>query len=72
MHRQGQKRPVIVHILAVEGGVDEDVIKSLTGKEKVQEALLRALKAKWDKAHEEEQEDDSQRVVKAVLAEQGS
>ena len=58
LHRQGQTWPVIVHVLAVEGGVDEDVIKSLTGKEKVQEALLRALKAKWDKAHEEEREDD--------------
>ena len=30
--------------------MDEDVIKSLTGKEKAQEALLTALKAKWQKA----------------------
>ena len=52
IHRQGQQRPVFVHILAVEGGVDEDVIKSLTGKERVQEALLTALKAKWTKAKE--------------------
>ena len=50
LHRQGQERPVIVHILTVEGGVDEDVIKSLTGKERVQDALLTALKAKWTKA----------------------
>ena len=50
LHRQGQKMPVIVHILAAEGGMDEDVIKSLTGKEKAQEALLTALKAKWQKA----------------------
>ena len=48
LHRQGQERPVIVHILTVEGSVDEDVIKSLSGKERVQEALLRALKAKRD------------------------
>ena len=50
LHRQGQERPVFVHILAVEGGVDEDVIKSLSGKERAQEALLAALKAKWEKA----------------------
>jgi SNF2 family DNA or RNA helicase len=49
LHRQGQECPVIVHIMAVEGGMDEIVIKSLTGKERVQEALLRALKAKWEK-----------------------
>lgn len=53
LHRQGQGYPVIVHILAVEAGVDEDVIESLTGKEKTQEALLRALKAKWAKTREE-------------------
>ena len=41
---------LFVHILAAEGGMDEDVIKSLTGKEKAQEALLTALKAKWQKA----------------------
>jgi len=52
LHRQGQERPVFVHILTVEGGVDEDVIKSLTGKERTQEALLTALKAKWTKAKE--------------------
>lgn len=52
LHRQGQERPVFVHILTVEGGVDEDVIKSLTGKERVQDALLTALKAKWEKAKE--------------------
>lgn len=50
LHRQGQEKPVFVHILTVEGGVDEDVIRSLTGKERVQEALLEALKAKWTKA----------------------
>ena len=53
LHRQGQEKPVFVHILTVEGGVDEDVIRSLTGKERVQEALLTALKAKWEKAKEE-------------------
>ena len=52
LHRQGQLKPVFVHILTVEGGVDEDVIRSLTGKERVQDALLTALKAKWIKAKE--------------------
>lgn len=53
LHRQGQEKPVFVHILTVEGGMDEAVIKSLTGKERVQEALLAALKARWTKAKEE-------------------
>ena len=53
LHRQGQEKPVFVHILTVEGGVDEDVIRSLTGKERVQDALLTALKAKWEKVKEE-------------------
>lgn len=52
LHRQGQERPVFVHILTVEGGMDEEVIRSLTGKERVQEALLEALKAKWTKARD--------------------
>ena len=52
LHRQGQEKPVFVHILAVAGGMDEDVIKSLTCKERAQEALLMALKAKWMEARE--------------------
>lgn len=47
LHRQGQEKPVFAHILTVKGGADEDVIKSLTGKERVQDALLNALKARW-------------------------
>ena len=53
LHRQGQSKPVFVHILAVQGGVDEDVIRSLGGKERTQDALLRALKARWDEARED-------------------
>lgn len=54
LHRQGQEYPVIIHHLVVQGGVDEDVIKSLTGKEKTQESLLNALKARIEQAKEKE------------------
>ena len=50
LHRQGQDHPVIIHHLVVQGGVDEDVMKSLSGKEKAQEGLLRALKVRLEKA----------------------
>lgn len=53
LHRQGQQMPVIVHLLAVQGGVDETVIESLSAKENVQNKLLAALKAKVAKAKEE-------------------
>lgn len=50
LHRQGQEYPVIVHHLIVQGGVDEDVMRALSGKEKTQESLLNALKVRLDKA----------------------
>lgn len=53
LHRQGQQYPVITHILAVQGGVDEDVLASLHGKEDSQEALMQALKARIEKARAE-------------------
>jgi SNF2 family DNA or RNA helicase len=46
LHRQGQKYPVIVHRLITQGGTDEDVIRSLEGKDDAQESLLQALKAR--------------------------
>lgn len=49
LHRQGQKYPVIVHRLIVQGGQDEDVVKSLESKDGAQESLLAALKARIDK-----------------------
>lgn len=49
LHRQGQQYPVITHILTVQGGVDEDVLASLHGKEDTQEALMQALKARIDR-----------------------
>ena len=52
LHRQGQQYPVIVHRLIVQGGTDEDVIRSLESKDGAQEALLAALKARMDRAKE--------------------
>lgn len=52
LHRQGQPYPVIVHHLVVQGGTDEDVIKSLGGKANVQDSLLEALKVRIQKAKE--------------------
>lgn len=49
VHRQGQQHPVIVHRLIVQGGTDEDVIKSLEVKDGTQEALLAALRVRVDK-----------------------
>lgn len=46
LHRQGQKQKVIVHILTVDGGRDEDVLAALESKEEGQEALLQSLKAR--------------------------
>lgn len=46
LHRQGQTKPVIVHHLVVKSGVDSDVMTALRDKDKTQEALLQALKAR--------------------------
>ena len=50
LHRQGQQHPVVIHHLIVQGGMDQDVLAALEGKEDTQEALLRALRVKIDKA----------------------
>lgn len=52
LHRQGQRHPVIVHHLVVQGGMDGDVIESLRAKGDTQEALMDALKARIKKARE--------------------
>lgn len=49
LHRQGQKQKVIIHQLAVEGGVDEDVITALADKSSTQDRLMDALKARIEK-----------------------
>ena len=53
LHRQGQEYPVIIHHLIVQGGVDEDVMKALSGKEKTQESLLNALRVRLESARKE-------------------
>ena len=52
LHRQGQKFPVIIHRLIVKGGMDEDVVSSLEHKDRSQEALIEALKARVNAARE--------------------
>lgn len=52
LHRQGQKHPVVIHHLVVQGGMDEDVITALQRKGNTQEALMTALKARIKKAKE--------------------
>jgi SNF2 family DNA or RNA helicase len=44
--RQGQKETVVIHHIIAKGTIDEDVIRALQSKDKGQEALLRAVKAK--------------------------
>ena len=46
LHRQGQDHPVVVHRLIVQGTVDEAVVGALNSKDRVQEALLTALREK--------------------------
>lgn len=46
LHRQGQKLPVIVHMLVVQNARDEDVIRSLNDKDHTQERLLESLKVR--------------------------
>lgn len=53
LHRQGQTEKVIIHHLAVVGGVDEDVATSLENKANTQEALMLALKARIEKVKNE-------------------
>lgn len=47
LYRQGQENAVIIHHLITEGTADESVLKSLQGKEEIQEELLKSLKAKF-------------------------
>ena len=50
LYRQGQERPVIIHRLLVQGGVDQDVARALEGKADTQDALMTALKARIKEA----------------------
>ena len=53
LHRQGQKHPVIVHRLIVQGGLDEAVAAALEGKRDTQDALLYALRARIEAVRSE-------------------
>ncbi len=46
LHRQGQKQPVTVFHLVAQGTMDEQVVKILAGKERRQDALIEAVKAR--------------------------
>ena len=50
LYRQGQRYPVISHLLVVQGGMDEDVVAALHDKGDTQEHLMQALKARIQKA----------------------
>jgi len=49
LFRQGQKLPVVINHLLLKGTHDEDVIKSLQSKDRVQDGLMNSIKAKIDK-----------------------
>lgn len=53
LHRQGQEHPVIIHRLIVEGGMDEAAAEALAKKDGIQEAMLKALKARIDEVRTE-------------------
>lgn len=55
LHRQGQRHPVIVHHLVVQGGMDEIVVDALHSKGDRQEALVQALKAKIESVKKEDE-----------------
>lgn len=46
VYRQGQDRPVIIHHLIVQGGMDEAVVAALHSKGDTQKELMQAIKAR--------------------------
>lgn len=46
LYRQGQKDTVVIHHLITKNTIDEDIMKSLKRKDKTQEALMNAVKAR--------------------------
>jgi len=48
--RQGQKDTVVIHHIITKGTIDEDVIRALKRKDKVQSALINAVKANLKEA----------------------
>lgn len=52
LHRQGQEQTVIIHHILTENTIDQRVLEVLQGKEKGQDALLEAVKARIEKVEE--------------------
>ena len=52
LHRQGQKEKVIIHHLVTQGTRDEDVMRALDNKARVQEEIMQSLKARIKKVKE--------------------
>lgn len=46
LHRQGQDSTVVIHNILTKGTIDEDVMKALKIKEKIQDALIDSVKAR--------------------------
>lgn len=46
LYRQGQKQTVVIHHLMTKGTIDENVMKAIKRKERTQEALMSAVKAR--------------------------
>lgn len=51
LHRQGQTNTVIIHHIIAKGTIDENVMKALRQKEKIQNALIDAVKANLKVKH---------------------
>ena len=48
LHRQGQKDTVVIHHIIAKDTIDEDVMKALSRKEKTQDSLINAVKARLE------------------------
>ena len=46
LYRQGQDSTVVIHHILTKGTIDEDVMKALNAKEKIQDALIDSVKAR--------------------------
>lgn len=46
LYRQGQKDTVVIHHLITKNTIDEDIMKSIKRKDKTQESLMKAVKAR--------------------------
>ena len=46
LYRQGQDNTVVIHHILTKGTIDEDVMKALKAKERIQDALIESVKAR--------------------------